>query len=324
LQAYLAAGKAAYAANRFFDAQGHYLAALQIDPTCGEPNYQMARLLVHDGRDGFARAYFYNALDLHWSFALRAASDELFIVRRSFVRKCLRVVTQRINREARTIGRACLFDLKFLRRCEDRQYRLGRLKSLARVNAAVATISGMGKAAVLKSAFDFRKAAKFARVDVHRLAGEYCNLLRAAEHDITHRSVRQPLRRHPSDLAPPLAALAALAIDLGVVITIAVAAHLLAVVDDLDAWFVRAELGVAALTGAWLGGCRMRAGIDRYLYRVSVCIAAFAQACAIEARLRANRFSIRRGRSRLRRRLRQIERRFELATHVKAGQGALS
>jgi hypothetical protein len=121
-----------------------------------------------------------------------------------------------------------------------------------------------------------------------------------------------------------LAALAALAIDLGVVITIAAAAHLLTVVEDLDTWFVRAELGLGALTGAWLGGCHMRAGVDRYLYRVSVCIAGFAQAGAIEARLRANRFSIKHGRARLRRGLRQIERRFEFAMHMKAGRGALS
>src|SRR5262249_40309133 len=185
-----------------------------------------------------------------------------------------------------------------------------------------ASVSGMRKPAVLKSAFDFRKAARSVQTDVRRLADEYCNLLRAAEYGITRRSIRQKLRQSPSELAHPLMTLTALAIDVGVIITIAIGSHLLTAVENLDTWFVRAELGVAALTAAWLAGRITRAGADHYLYRISVCIAAFAQACAIEARLWTNRLCIKFGRDRLHRRLRRIERRFEFAVHVKAGKGA--
>ena len=189
--ALVAAGKCAYAAGRFKDADTHYWSALDRDPTAAEAYYQMARLRRHAGDLRAVRESLTLAFGVDYSYALRAASDPLFGADVDLVRDCALAATH----EAATASRRTLAEgrarLRFLARHADRDHPAAALDRFAPTRDEIVALGRAPAATTLRKVLLQRKAAYATRAPAMRLAQDYCTLLRQNEEAIATRGVEQ-------------------------------------------------------------------------------------------------------------------------------------
>ena len=114
-QAFIGAGRSAYVDGRLLDAEKWYQDALKLDHQCAEANYQMARLSLHAENPSQVESYLCKALYSHWSFAMRASADGLFVEHQQLVRKCVESVAQTIADEIRPRLGDITLRIQFLR-----------------------------------------------------------------------------------------------------------------------------------------------------------------------------------------------------------------
>jgi tetratricopeptide (TPR) repeat protein len=195
--ALVAAGKCAYAAGRFADADAHCWGALECDPRSAEAHYQMARLRRHAGDLRVTRECLILAFGLKYGYALRAASDPLFRADVDLVRACVIAATRNAAKAARETLAEGLARLRFLARHSDRDHPAAALERFASTREEIAALAGAPAAATLRPVLRQRKAASATRAPVLRLAQDYCKLLRANEETIARRAVER--RRAPAD-----------------------------------------------------------------------------------------------------------------------------
>ena len=203
--AHVGAGKAAYADGRLVDATRHFSAALDVDPQCGEAHYQLARLHSHKAHAAGVHRHLVAALECHWSYGLRAASDTLLAADHPLVVRCLRASTRTMVREARIGCAEAASRLKCLKG-QDTFHPLGDNPTFRALAGDITRMDGALWADVLKCAFDIRKTVRATRAGIDRLAWDYCALLRTTEEAIVHRNCRYRRRRDPAAVARTIGA----------------------------------------------------------------------------------------------------------------------
>jgi tetratricopeptide (TPR) repeat protein len=199
-QAFVGAGKAVYAEGRLKEAADHYRAALSIQVQCSEANYQMARLRRHAGDLGGAQKHFSAALDCHWSFAIRAATDSLFTDAPSVVRGWIVAEAGRMQSDMRAEAANALARINFLRRNADRDYPLDLLPSTDVLVRDLRAFAEMPGHTSLKPAFQLCRRERFDADRAVQLAQHYLALLLRVESAIIHRDLQKPEPPKPADL----------------------------------------------------------------------------------------------------------------------------
>ena len=200
--ALVAAGKCAYAAGRFKDANTHYWGALDCDPTAAEAYYQMARLRRHAGDMRAVRESLILAFGIEYCFALRAASDPLFRADVDLLRTCAVAATRSAAKATRDTIDEGLARLRFLARHADRDFPAASIERFVPAHDEIAALAAVPAATTLRKVLLQRKAASATRAPVMRLAQDYCALLRRNEDAIVRRGVeRRRAARDPDRVA---------------------------------------------------------------------------------------------------------------------------
>ena len=188
--AYVGAGKAAYAQGRLKRAEQHYRAALAVAAQCGEANYQMARLRMHAKDHAGVQKFLGTAFDIHWSFALRAASEVLYFTRSALLEKCVVATTSRLVSEARRRIDTLIAGVRFLKEREDSDYAVEAIGGIDFVATSIRSVQAPMHTAGLKNAFHARKEMAATSRKLTEFAHDYCLLLRNLESLIVIRQTR--------------------------------------------------------------------------------------------------------------------------------------
>jgi tetratricopeptide (TPR) repeat protein len=192
VRALVAAGRCAYADGRFDDAAHYFGLALDRDPRSGEANYQMARLRMHAGEMSRVRDFLVLAFRASFSYALRAAGDQLFRQDPELVEDCVALATKRIVSDIRSriAGYADL--IQTLRRDGDPEFGLARLERLPDVLEQFEALKAVPEPVTLKRALCLEKRVLAFNEPLQRVARDYCVILRKAEVAVSVRGVEEP------------------------------------------------------------------------------------------------------------------------------------
>lgn len=199
-QAYVGAGKAAYADGRFDDAHQHYKGALDLDEQCGEANFQIARLRAHAGDMAGLQQSLTKALDIHWSFAMRAAADILFVANRDLVERSIRDTADRILRAvAPTVDEADR-RVKFFIDEQDPEFKIEDVAEFRRLASTIREVRDAIEAGTLKRAHEARLAIAHLPAQLTETASRYCEFLISRQATITARGVENKERDTGTDM----------------------------------------------------------------------------------------------------------------------------
>jgi hypothetical protein len=314
--ALVAAGKCAYAAGRLRQADAHCWDALERDPGAAEAYYQLARLRRHAGDMRAVRESLTLAFGIKYCYALRAASDPLFLADAGLLRACAQAATRSAAKASRDTLAEARARLRFLVRQADHDFPAASLDRFAPTCNEITALAGVPAAATLRKVLLWRKAVFATRSPVRRLAQEYCALLRANEETIARRRVdARRAARDPGLLARWLTR-ATEASVVGVLIAIVAGTFDFAAAAPHAEWNATASssaLGLAlAVFNLWLlmHTSVLRRPTRHFYERVVVAVQAWSLA-RFERGLPGR---IERNRRRLHRRIRRIERRFGIAS----------
>ncbi len=188
--AYVGAGKAAYADERLKDAEKNYLEALGLNQLCGEANYQLSRLRMHAGDTAQMEEYLARALNIHWSFALRAANDAVFESHVDFVQACIVKVSKRIESEIDPRVKTIIADVDFLKEKRVPNYSVYTIAQYEfdRLDREVTKISQTLESKQLKNVFEARLDLPGTMTLLAEVVKKYCNFLEACATSANFRS----------------------------------------------------------------------------------------------------------------------------------------
>jgi tetratricopeptide (TPR) repeat protein len=152
-QCLIAAARAAYVQGRFADAETHLKGAIAAAPTAAEAYYQMARLRLHAGDVASVESLLEKAFSLHWSFALRAASDTPFVINPGHVVSVAQAVSNRImHEEVAPALQRLNSQLQLLAECELERHPVRTQKSYVQLSASAGSLGDNIRSGRLKVA----------------------------------------------------------------------------------------------------------------------------------------------------------------------------
>ena len=195
-RALIAAGKAAYAAGRLDDAERHYTETLKLEERSGEARYQLARLALQKNKPSDFETHFCWALDMHWSYAIRAAADPLFYEHQKLVDQCIAAARDKIAIETRSTLQPLRLCVEAAEQKQLPQYPIAtNFERFISMRRGIEQLFERLDGARLKSVYDLRiQANKIAPEFSHELRSiieEYISMLRKAEGDIISDAGRQ-------------------------------------------------------------------------------------------------------------------------------------
>ena len=197
-QALVGAGKAAHADERLADAVKYFIEAVEIDQRCGEANYQLARLTVYAKRPDLLERFLCAAFDIHWSFAIRAASDAQFASLESFVEKCVRLSTVKMAEQIQRSIYKIATDVEFLNENSAAECPIDNINQYHPIIADFRASVENSKSGLLKNVFDARAQSRTIPTRITDLVRSYCSLLTAQQDDIAQRKHKVKSKEEPT------------------------------------------------------------------------------------------------------------------------------
>jgi tetratricopeptide (TPR) repeat protein len=195
----IGAARAAYVQGRFVEAEANLSGAIAADPTAAEAYYQMARLRLHAADLESVESFLERAFGLHWSFAMRAASDVLFVVNPGPAVSAAEAVSKRILRDQVAPGLQRLTSqVQLLADRELTRHPISTQKSYVELSSSVGHLTEASKGGRLKVAHQSRVRLSALQAGLADVCNEYTRTLLAKGADATEGDVESaPVKRSP-------------------------------------------------------------------------------------------------------------------------------
>jgi hypothetical protein len=149
----------------------------------------MARLAAESNSTDSLAYFLSAAFDVHWSFAIRAASDPLLLPHADLIERCVRTTAERIAQKTLPEIEVTRSKLSVIENHQDELLTVVHLEDFRNIRSKVTTILDKTKEGLLKSVIEARIESVYIPNEMRVMVNRYCEQLRSGESAIAARGL---------------------------------------------------------------------------------------------------------------------------------------